>query len=59
MKRCDYKCPNDHRFEVITKDNETDIETLEKCPRCGKKAKRLPSLISFNFKGGAPTKKGN
>ena len=49
MPTYDYRCPNDHTFELFQKMSDDPVAT---CPECGEEARRLLSGgAGFLFKG--------
>ena len=52
----EYKCNTcNHKFEVLQK---MDDLPLKKCPKCGRKIRKLISPVAIIFKGSGWTKKG-
>lgn len=50
MPTYEYRCPNEHRFDLIQKMSE---EPRANCPECGEESERLLSGgAGFLFKGG-------
>lgn len=52
----EYECECGHIFEEthsIKEDSSTS-----KCPKCSKKARKVPSLVDFHLKGGGWAKDG-